>query len=59
MTVTSHVTSEQAKFISGVAGKLSGFMSEQRDLMASVSPDVEPLIGSISNLVTGGKRLRA
>jgi len=27
--------------------------------MASVSPDVEPLIGSISNLVTGGKRLRA
>ncbi|WP_309074315.1 polyprenyl synthetase family protein [Paenarthrobacter sp.] len=59
MTVTSHVTSEQTQFISDVAGKLSGFMSEQRDLMASVSPDVEPLIGSISNLVTGGKRLRA
>lgn len=59
MTVTSLVTSEQTQFISGVAGKLSGFMSEQRHLMATVSPDVEPLIGSISNLVTGGKRLRA
>ena len=59
MTVTSQVTSEQTHFINGVAGKLSGFMSEQRNLMASVSPDVEPLIGSISNLVTGGKRLRA
>ncbi|MET3369851.1 polyprenyl synthetase family protein [Arthrobacter sp. M2012083] len=59
MTATSNVTSEQTQFISGVAGKLRDFMSEQRDLMASVSPDVEPLIGSISDLVTGGKRLRA
>ncbi|ABM10205.1 polyprenyl synthetase family protein [Paenarthrobacter aurescens] len=59
MTATSHVTAEQTQFINGVAGKLSGFLSEQQDLMATVSPDVEPLIGSISNLVTGGKRLRA
>lgn len=59
MTATSHVISEQTQFIDGVAGKLSGFLSEQQDVMATVSPDVEPLIGSISNLVTGGKRLRA
>ena len=27
--------------------------------MSSISPDIDPLMGSISNLVTGGKRLRA
>lgn len=59
MTAASQVASEQTQFISGVAGKLGRFLSAQQSLMASVSPDVEPLIGSISNLVSGGKRLRA
>lgn len=59
MTSTSPVASEQARYIEGVAGSLSGFLSGQRDVMATVSPDVDPLIGSISTLVTGGKRLRA
>ncbi|MFJ6536934.1 polyprenyl synthetase family protein [Paenarthrobacter sp. NPDC091711] len=59
MTAAALVSSEQAQFIGGVAGKLNGFLSAQQELMASVSPDVEPLIGSISHLVTGGKRLRA
>ncbi|WGM22261.1 polyprenyl synthetase family protein [Paenarthrobacter sp. OM7] len=59
MTAFSQVASEQTEFISGVAGKLRNFLSQQQDLMATVSPDVEPLIGSISHLVTGGKRLRA
>nr|WP_254703434.1 polyprenyl synthetase family protein [Pseudarthrobacter sp. C4D7] len=27
--------------------------------MSGISPDIEPIMGSISNLVTGGKRLRA
>ncbi|MFE4197308.1 polyprenyl synthetase family protein [Paenarthrobacter sp. NPDC056912] len=51
--------SEQTQFINGVAGKLNEFVSEKQALMATVSPDVAPLIGSISSLVTGGKRLRA
>ncbi|WOH20346.1 polyprenyl synthetase family protein [Paenarthrobacter sp. GOM3] len=59
MTVSSQVSSEQAEFVSAVAGKLNGFLSGQQDLMAGVSADVAPLIGSISQLVTGGKRLRA
>ncbi|MDI2036326.1 polyprenyl synthetase family protein [Paenarthrobacter nitroguajacolicus] len=59
MTLSSDVAAEQASFIDGVAGSLNGFLSEQRDVMATVSPDVAPLIGSISTLVTGGKRLRA
>ncbi|MFC8037768.1 polyprenyl synthetase family protein [Paenarthrobacter sp. NPDC057355] len=59
MTPDSLVASEQARFIGGVAAKLNGFLSGQRDIMATVSPDVAPLIGSISTLVTGGKRLRA
>ncbi|MCD4850138.1 polyprenyl synthetase family protein [Arthrobacter sp. AK01] len=59
MTALAQVTTEQTHFIDGVAGKLKGFLSEQEDLMATVSPDVSPLIGSISSLVTGGKRLRA
>ncbi|MGJ3192828.1 polyprenyl synthetase family protein [Paenarthrobacter sp. FR1] len=59
MTATSRIASEQMLFIDGVSGKLGGFLADQRDMMATVSPDVEPLIGSISNLVTGGKRLRA
>ncbi|MDR6989431.1 geranylgeranyl diphosphate synthase type I [Paenarthrobacter nitroguajacolicus] len=59
MTAFPQVASEQALFISGVAGKLDGFLAGQQELMAGVSPDVAPLIGSISHLVTGGKRLRA
>ncbi len=27
--------------------------------MSAISPDIDPIMGSISNLVTGGKRLRA
>lgn len=59
MSVTSHVKAEQSQFIDGVSGKLTTFLSGQQDLMEDVSPDVAPLMGSISNLVTGGKRLRA
>ncbi|NQD86299.1 polyprenyl synthetase family protein [Paenarthrobacter sp. CM16] len=59
MTAPAQVASEQTEFINGVAGKLKSFLSGQQELMATVSPDVEPLIGSISSLVTGGKRLRA
>jgi geranylgeranyl diphosphate synthase type I len=59
VTVSAQVSSEQTEFVSAVAGKLSGFLSGQQDLMAGVSADVAPLIGSISQLVTGGKRLRA
>ncbi|SDX52840.1 geranylgeranyl diphosphate synthase, type I [Arthrobacter sp. yr096] len=59
MTAVSHITSEQTQFINGVSGRLKGFLSDQQEVMATVSADVAPLIGSISHLVTGGKRLRA
>ncbi|MFJ4028446.1 polyprenyl synthetase family protein [Paenarthrobacter sp. NPDC090009] len=60
--MTAHVEqlqAEQSRFVLGVADHLEAFLSSQQDIMARVSPDVEPLLGSISSLVTGGKRLRA
>ncbi|MGO4249016.1 polyprenyl synthetase family protein [Paenarthrobacter sp. RAF54_2] len=59
MTPVSQLHTEQLEFIGGVAGKLNEFLAVQQDMMATISPDVAPLMGSISNLVTGGKRLRA
>ncbi|MFJ5957885.1 polyprenyl synthetase family protein [Paenarthrobacter sp. NPDC092416] len=59
MTADAQLHAEQTEFIAGVAGKLNDFLSEQQEIMATISPDVAPLMGSISNLVTGGKRLRA
>ncbi|MEV7606177.1 polyprenyl synthetase family protein [Paenarthrobacter sp. NPDC089322] len=59
MTPASQLLTEQVRFIDGVADKLHEFLSHQQHVMAGISPDVDPLITSISNLVTGGKRLRA
>jgi len=59
VTPVSQLHTEQLEFIGGVAGKLNEFLAVQQDMMATISPDVAPLMGSISNLVTGGKRLRA
>jgi geranylgeranyl diphosphate synthase type I len=53
------LAAEQSAFISGVSGELDSFLSVQQDLMAPISPDVAPLLGSISSLVSGGKRMRA
>ncbi|WP_426006982.1 polyprenyl synthetase family protein [Paenarthrobacter sp. NyZ202] len=59
MTRNEQLHSEQGRFIAGVSEELTGFLEAQRELMATVSPDVDPLVTSISTLVTGGKRLRA
>lgn len=59
MTPNSQLQTEQVQFVGGVADKLSEFLVDQQEILASISPDVAPLMGSISNLVTGGKRLRA
>lgn len=59
MTPDQQLREEQDLFIGGVAGKLNDFLAGQQTMMAGISPDVAPLMGSISNLVTGGKRLRA
>ncbi|OFI38345.1 polyprenyl synthetase [Arthrobacter sp. SW1] len=50
---------EQGRFIADVADSLNTFLAGQDSIMAGISPDVAPLMASISNLVTGGKRLRA
>lgn len=55
----AQLQAEQGQFIDSVAGRLRGFLEVQEAMMATISPDVAPLMGSISNLVTGGKRLRA
>ena len=59
MTATEQLRNEQADFVAGVAGELTGFLTERQSIMSGISPDIEPIMGSISNLVTGGKRLRA
>lgn len=37
---------------------VDSFLSEQEVLLAAVSPDVSPLMDSVSTLLSGGKRLR-
>ncbi|WP_018763541.1 polyprenyl synthetase family protein [Arthrobacter sp. 135MFCol5.1] len=59
MTAAEQLRNEQADFVAGVAGELTGFLTKRQSIMSGISPDIEPIMGSISNLVTGGKRLRA
>lgn len=59
MSPVEQLAEEQSAFIAGVSEELNSFLSAQQDLMAPISPDVAPLLGSISNLVSGGKRMRA
>jgi geranylgeranyl diphosphate synthase type I len=56
---TEDLGSEQSRFVADVAAKLNGFLGVHQETMATISPDVAPLMGSIKSLVTGGKRLRA
>ena len=59
MTAAEQLRHEQADFVAAVAGELTGFLASRQSVMSSISPDIDPIMGSISNLVTGGKRLRA
>ena len=59
MTVAEQLRLEQTAFVAAVAGELTDFLSTRQLVMAGISPDIDPIMGSISNLVTGGKRLRA
>jgi len=57
--VAEQLRVEQADFVAAVAGKLTDFLTTRQSIMTAISPDIDPIMGSISNLVTGGKRLRA
>ncbi len=59
MTVAEQLRIEQTAFVAAVAGKLNDFLATRQSVMSAISQDIDPLMGSISNLVTGGKRLRA
>ncbi|MCP9000166.1 polyprenyl synthetase family protein [Pseudarthrobacter sp. RMG13] len=59
MSVSEQLRVEQTAFVAAVAGELTDFLTTRQSLMAAISPDIDPIVGSISNLVTGGKRLRA
>ncbi|RAX46665.1 polyprenyl synthetase family protein [Arthrobacter sp. AQ5-06] len=59
MSVSEQLRIEQTAFVAAVAGELTDFLTTRQSLMAAISPDIDPIMGSISNLVTGGKRLRA
>ncbi|KQQ89499.1 polyprenyl synthetase family protein [Pseudarthrobacter sp. SL88] len=59
MTGAEQLRNEQADFVASVAGELTGFLTSRQGIMSGISPDIDPIMGSISNLVTGGKRLRA
>ena len=59
MSVPEQLRTEQAAFVAAVAGELTDFLTTRQSLMVAISPDIDPIMGSISNLVTGGKRLRA
>jgi geranylgeranyl diphosphate synthase type I len=59
VTVAEQLRLEQTAYVAAVAGELTDFLSARQLVMAGISPDIDPIMGSISNLVTGGKRLRA
>ncbi|MGK3648083.1 polyprenyl synthetase family protein [Pseudarthrobacter enclensis] len=59
MTAAEQLRNEQADFVAAVAGELTGFLTSRQGIMSGISSDIDPIMGSISNLVTGGKRLRA
>jgi len=59
VTVAEQLRIEQTEYVAAVAGELTDFLTTRQLVMAGISPDIEPIMGSISNLVTGGKRLRA
>jgi geranylgeranyl diphosphate synthase type I len=59
VSVSEQLRLEQSAFVAAVAGELTDFLTSRQALMAAISPDIDPIMGSISNLVTGGKRLRA
>ena len=59
MTVAEQLRLEQTGYVAAVAGELTDFLTARQSVMSAISPDIDPIMGSISNLVTGGKRLRA
>jgi geranylgeranyl diphosphate synthase type I len=59
VTVAEQLRLEQTAYVAAVAGELTDFLTSRQSEMAIISPDIDPIMGSISNLVTGGKRLRA
>jgi geranylgeranyl diphosphate synthase type I len=59
VTVAEQLRLEQTAYVAAVAGELTDFLTSRQSEMAIISPDITPIMGSISNLVTGGKRLRA
>ena len=59
MTLSEQLRLEQTAYVAAVAGELTDFLTTRQSVMATISPDIDPIMGSISNLVTGGKRLRA
>lgn len=59
MSLAEQLRLEQGAYVAAVAGKLTDFLTTRQTLMTAISQDIDPLMGSIANLVTGGKRLRA
>ncbi|MDJ0320399.1 polyprenyl synthetase family protein [Pseudarthrobacter sp. PS3-L1] len=59
MSIAEQLRLEQSSFVATVAGELTGFLSSRQSVMSGISSDIDPIMDSISNLVTGGKRLRA
>lgn len=50
---------EQDRYRAALAEELGAFLERQGTVMAEVSADIAPLMGAISGLASGGKRLRA
>ncbi|GAA2554085.1 geranylgeranyl diphosphate synthase type I [Neomicrococcus aestuarii] len=52
-------SSPSATYIAALNEQLADFLSEQRTIVTAISPHATELMDSISELATGGKRLRA
>lgn len=50
---------DEFNFRKRVQSELQSFINDRRPLLDDISPDTSPLVDSLSDLVSGGKRLRA
>lgn len=58
-SLTEQIEGEQAAFLRALENELARFFESQQEVLGSISAEVTPLLDSIRQLSTGGKRLRA
>lgn len=57
--MTAGAQEQQSAYVAAVAEELGAFVAGRHELLRQISPDALALLNSVSDLVSGGKRMRA